>query len=230
MSPNTLFDHPLIDDLNARYWAELGGLRANILSLRMRRALSWLTRASKEKDDPDTVFALCWIAFNALYVEYHPSWQGHQEQQSFEAYFSKILQLDTEKAITRAIWSKFSGPIQSLLDNQYVYKHFWSHYNGVTGFQNWRRWLENDRRQVRADIADGGIEVALTKMFDRLYVLRNQIIHGGATWKSSVNRRQVEDGAAIMAFLLPLFIKLMMDNPNEDWGSKPYYPSTDFDP
>ena len=50
-------------------------------------------------------------------------------------------------------------------------------------------------------------------VFDRLYVLRNQLVHGGATWNSSVNRAQVRDGAAILGFLLPVFVDLMMDNP-----------------
>ena len=63
-------------------------------------------------------------------------------------------------------------------------------------------------------------------LFGRLYVLRNQLVHGGATWNGSVNRNQVEDSAKIMAFLIPLFIELMMENPAENWG-KPYYPVVD---
>ena len=60
-------------------------------------------------------------------------------------------------------------------------------------------------------------------VFDRLYVLRNQLVHGGATWNSSVNRDQVRDGTRILAFLVPLFIDLMMDNPDIAWGD-PCYP------
>jgi hypothetical protein len=55
------------------------------------------------------------------------------------------------------------------------------------------------------------------------YVLRNQLIHGSATWNSKVNRSQVKDGAAVLGVLLPVFINIMMDNPDHDWG-KPYYP------
>ena len=206
----------------------MGGHRGNVLSLRLRRSLSWLTPAVAHEDDPDSVFIFCWIAFNALYAEDPSGGQSDGEQQIFESYFSKILSLDAKKALTRAIWLKFSNPIQSLLNNQYVFQPFWNHYNGVEGNKNWHRWLEDRRRAVNDDIAKGNIEVALRTMFDRLYVLRNQMIHGGATWDGSVNRRQVNDGAAIMAFLVPLFIELMIDNPKEDWG-KPYYPSIDFD-
>lgn len=66
----------------------------------------------------------------------------------------------------------------------------------------------------------------LSELFDRLYVLRNQIMHGGATWKGSVNRPQVRDGARIMAFLVPRFASLMMSNPRIDWGP-PRFPVVD---
>ena len=61
-------------------------------------------------------------------------------------------------------------------------------------------------------------QYVLERLFDRLYVLRNQILHGGATWNGSVNRKQVGDGAAIMAFLVPAFVKVMMDHPGEALG------------
>ena len=63
----------------------------------------------------------------------------------------------------------------------------------------------------------------LSILFDRLYVLRNQLVHGGATWNSEVNREQVRDCAAILGCVLPVFIDLMMDHPEEDWPM-PHYP------
>ena len=79
-----------------------------------------------------------------------------------------------------------------------------------------------ERRFVRALRARDTVEV-LSRVFDRLYVLRNQLVDGGATWNSRVNRDQVRDGAAILAFLLPVFVDVMMDNPGEAWG-RPFYP------
>ena len=35
-------------------------------------------------------------------------------------------------------------------------------------------------------------------MFDRLYTLRNQLLHGGANWNSSVNHSQISQGVEIM--------------------------------
>ena len=62
----------------------------------------------------------------------------------------------------------------------------------------------------------------LAVVFDRLYVLRNQLVHGGATWNGDVNRQQVRDGAAILSFLVPLVLELMMDHPELELGDVLY--------
>ncbi|MFC6689464.1 hypothetical protein [Jhaorihella thermophila] len=80
-------------------------------------------------------------------------------------------------------------------------------------------------RFARALQANDAVSI-LSMLFDRLYVLRNQLIHGGATWNSRVNRAQIRDGAAILGFLVPVFIELMMDHAHEDWG-RPFYPVTE---
>ena len=51
-------------------------------------------------------------------------------------------------------------------------------------------------------------------------------MHGGSTWNSAVNRDQVKDGTQILAFLIPIFVDIMMDNHKSDWGL-PYYPVVD---
>ena len=66
----------------------------------------------------------------------------------------------------------------------------------------------------------------LSFVFDRFYVLRNQLVHGGATWNSDVNRDQVRDGASLLGCLLPIFVDLMMDNPQHEWPM-PNYPVVD---
>lgn len=72
-------------------------------------------------------------------------------------------------------------------------------------------------------LAEKNTAVVLSILFDRLYVLRNQVIHGGATWDSSANRNQVRDGAALLGCLLPVFVDLMMDHPDAEWAM-PMYP------
>lgn len=45
----------------------------------------------------------------------------------------------------------------------------------------------------------------------------------GQVRNSAVNRHQVRDGARILSFLVPVFIDIMMDHPDKDWGA-PFYP------
>ena len=58
----------------------------------------------------------------------------------------------------------------------------------------------------------------LSIVLSRIYTLRNQLIHGGATWGSSVNREQLRDCTNFMAKLVPLVIEVMMDHPETLWG------------
>ena len=110
-----------------------------------------------------------------------------------------------------------------LLENQYVYGPFWKFFNGAPGYEGWRQRFEDEQRRVRQALGSQDALTVLTILFDRLYVLRNQLVHGGATWNGSVNRSQVRDGAVLIAFLAPQFISLMLGFPTEEWGPA-YYP------
>ena len=135
----------------------------------------------------------------------------------------KLIELDKRQAIYEAIWKRFSGSIRMLIDNKYVFSPFWSYHNEVLGYDDWEDRFRKSKVHLHKALQNHDTRMILATVFDRLYVLRNQIVHGGATWNSSVNRSQIRDGHEILAFLVPLFIDLMMDNPDKNWGA-PYYP------
>ncbi|MCE2404708.1 MAG: hypothetical protein J4F43_06085 [Dehalococcoidia bacterium] len=196
------------------------------LSLRVHRTISWIGRAEMAHDDPDIAFACYWIAFNAAYAEDTEGSVEIRERDLIGGYFTKILKLDIERAIYEAIWDRFSGPVRLILKNRYVYQPFWKHVNGVEGYGDWEAWFEREQAHIGRALAQQETRLVLNLLFDRLYVLRNQIMHGGSTWNGSVNRSQVRDGAAIMGFLVPTFVQVMMDHPEEPWGTN-YYPVQD---
>ncbi|MFN6925021.1 MAG: hypothetical protein ACK4P8_05165 [Tabrizicola sp.] len=194
------------------------------VGLRVHRAISWIGRAEACEGDHDARFIFLWIAFNAAYAderEFQSMPLG--ERAAFLDYFGRLTALDAERRIYRAIWQRFSGPVRLLLENRYVFNPFWQHHNGMVGFEDWEDRFKASARSFANAFQAGDSARVLSFVFDRLYVLRNQLVHGGATWNSSVNRAQVRDGAAILGFLLPIFVDLMMDNPNADWG-RPFYP------
>ena len=213
--------------LEARRLATEGRLPDD-LGLRLRRSLSWLDRAEKEMSsgDHDAAFIFHWIAFNASYQKQHSPVGSPEspEREHFTEYFRRLISLDSEGAVYDAVWQRFSESIRVLLENRYVFQPFWNHLNGVPGYENWESRFAGSRRTIGNALARQNTEMVLSILFDRLYVLRNQLVHGGATWNGSVNRAQVGDGARIMAFLVPLFVSLMLDNPGEPWGAPRYPP------
>jgi hypothetical protein len=56
----------------------------------------------------------------------------------------------------------------------------------------------------------------------RIYTLRNQLVSGGATWGSKINREQIRDCVNLMGKLVPVILTTMMDYPNTLWGDACY--------
>ncbi|MYC60962.1 MAG: hypothetical protein F4X09_12330 [Gammaproteobacteria bacterium] len=196
------------------------------MALRTQRAISWIGRAEQAVDD-DGEFIFLWIAFNAAYADerdFQP--EPPKAKDSFKSYFGKVVTLDAEKRIYNAIWENFSRSIRLLMNNEFVFGPFWQYQNGIVGCKDWERRFRrelSDFNRIALKQSDEHTIKTLALLFDRLYVLRNQLVHGGATWDSKVNRNQVRDGAAILAFLIPVFVDVMMSHPGEDWG-QPFYP------
>ena len=186
---------------------------------RVHRSISWLQRAEKEHDDPDARFIFLWISFNSAYSVYDATDLGKiEERKRLKIFFKNLLKLDREEIIYETLWDNFPSQIRNILNNQYVYSPFWKYRNGVKGYDNWERMFRADKRSVAKALAAKNSIQILVNLFDRLYVLRNQLMHGGSTWRSQVNRSQVKNGADVLTILIPRFIDLMLDNDNEDWG------------
>ena len=219
-------DSPTHSDLKTKQRALRGYFPEN-MGLRVHRSISWIGRAENAEDDPDAQFLFLWIAFNAAYAD-EDEFQSVQpgERASFAGFFQKTVDLDAEHRIYDAIWESFSGPIRQLMNNKYVFNPFWQHHNGIDGYDDWEARFAASTRTFAEALRDRESARILSFLFDRLYVLRNQLVHGGSTWNSSVNRDQVRDGASILSFLMPVFVDIMMDNPGEDWG-RPFYPVVD---
>lgn len=200
------------------------------LALRTYRAISWWERAEREGDgkdcDLDVAFLLYWTAFNAAYareVTWKPSGPGGGgERADFEDYFGALLTLDRRSTIYEATFEHYYGSISALLDNEYLFSPFWKHANGRPGYAEWRKWFEGVKRLVRRAIEEQNTSRVLNFLFDRLYALRNQLVHGGSTWDSSLNRPSLQDAVRVLRLLLPRFLEVMLHDPGEKW-EPPYY-------
>lgn len=244
---------PLPDDVTyatlAMRWKDVDGTLPENLQVRIYRSLSWIKRAEGVAPDDDTAFILYWIAFNAAYAEGKPSRAVREdEKKRFRWYFSRIMPLDVDRVVSTTMRKpEFRSRIDGFLQNEWVFQPFWDYaFYGVKTYQDSQRKFNKDAKNAKEKLdgstsrrkrggkksPENDIVEVLCILFDRLYVLRNQLMHGGATWSSSKNRDQVRDGRELMAFLVPRFAYLMMNNPDPSdcWGSPPYPPSDPVHP
>ena len=208
--------------LKARHRAERDG-HDETLSLRLHRALSWLNRAEQLADDPDSQFIFLWIAFNAAYAADIDDSVRLSEQTLFRDFLRRLAALESgRQRIEDLVWQEFAQSIRALLDNQYVSPDFWKWHNGDIDEAEWMRRFATDRKQANSALRRQATLQVLGIALSRVYTLRNQLLHGGATWNGKVNRHQVRDCTRIMARLVPLVIEIMLDHPQAKWPKASY--------
>ena len=190
------------------------------LRLRIHRALSWLIRSEQDHTDPDLRFVLQWIAMNAAYAREFG--REETERTRAKAFLDTLVALDTQKRLHQALFQQFTGPIRTLIDNKFTFEPFWTAMRTHDASNRWEEGFANSKKAAFAAVMQGDTTKVLGIVFDRLYVLRNQLVHGGATWNSQVNRAQLTDAVAILGTLVPLIISVMMDHPAQDYGDALY--------
>ncbi|QBG35091.1 HEPN domain-containing protein [Litorilituus sediminis] len=193
------------------------------LALRVHRSLSWLDRAEQAEGDLDAQFIFLWIAFNAAYANEIDDHHRFTEQETFRNFIDRLCQLDEEKLLSDLVWKEFTGSIRVLLSNQYVFQPFWDFHNGKKSEQEWQSDFKTANAFAHKALGHKNTSAVLSVIFSRLYTLRNQTMHGGATWNSAVNRDQMRDAVAFMSKFVPSIVTIMMDSSEELWG-EPCFP------
>ena len=193
------------------------------LGLRVHRALSWLEKSEQAENDLDSQFIYLWIAFNAAYANEININRRVSEQETFRNFIERLCELDTDNQLSDFLWQKFASSIRVLLTNKYIFQPYWDYQNNKVSEEGWHAEFKSANAFASKALGRKQTSVVLSVIFYRLYTLRNQILHGGATWNSGVNRDQVRDATAIMQEVVPVIIKIMMDNYRELWG-EPCYP------
>ena len=191
------------------------------LSVRVHRSLSWLKKAETSTDDVDSAFIFYWISFNAAYSGVQTRTEFQTETTLFGVFFEKLLAADNNGQIYTIIWQRFSQEVKGILTNKFIYNGFWNEFLS-TNSSDWKQSFEKSKLVVNMALASEDCHKILSILFSRIYVLRNQLFHGNATWNSAVNRQQVADCSKLLAHLVPVFLMIMMNVPNEKWGQLNY--------
>ena len=135
------------------------------------------------------------------------------------------LKHGANRCIYDLLRDKFSGSVKALIENRYVFQPFWDGQRSLAhgnGDAQWAQRFERHKKNAFQYLAHARVTILLAEVLDRLYVLRNQVMHGGATFESKINRAQVRDGCNMLAMLMPVLVGIMLDAKDEDWGAIHY--------
>ena len=179
------------------------------IAFRTYRAISWVGHAERHVvDDIDAAFIFHWIAFDACYGTKDRT----KESLLMSRFFGELLRQDGAGAIYDIVWRQFAGPVRAIVGDPYCFQPRIDELSGQRSVPDWRAEFRRKHGEVMSAIRyPKRTMTTLVEVFDRLYCLRNQLFHGGAKWGSTRNRESMRAGQAIMAFLVPFFVDLMMD-------------------
>lgn len=196
---------------------------------RLRRADSWHRRSQEATIDTEK-FIFLWISFNAAYgADMTAAYldEKTREHDKFEDFLQQIVDRDEDGLLEDILWSRLSGLIRRLLNNQYVYYLFWHAVSDSPRARDWEERFQRDNNRVSDARKYRDVRRVLREVFLRLYTLRNQLFHGGATYATGWGGDQVRDGARLMEALLPVILEIMRadieTNPDSEvWGPIAY--------
>lgn len=192
--------------------------------IRIHRALSWMKKAEElPKEDIDLKFVSLWIAFNCAYGKELSQEEYFGEKVGYRDFLTVISDLDEEKILDKILWDRFSKSIKTLLENKFTYQPYWNYYNGDEKSADWESTFQNYNKKALNALMTQNTALVLNIVFDRLYTIRNQLFHGGATCNSKANRLQLHDGCEILSEIMPAIITIMLNHHDRDWG-RAYYP------
>lgn len=186
-------------------------------NVRLYRAVSWLICAEEQSKHPDLAFITHWISFNALYAAEADNLSPTAERERFRVFIRKLVTNDEDNRVYHILWEKYSGALRVLIENKFLFKFFWDHQRGQTSA--WEPGFLKANEAAQRYLSDRKVAEFLEIVLDRLYILRNQLFHGGATFRSGVNRESVKTGVRVLQMLVPVFVDIMMKHPGEEWGN-----------
>ena len=181
-------------------------------AIRVWRAMSWLERAEQATEVEDRFIAV-WIAFNALYGRLDDSHRAWGDREAMGTFLSAIWNLDTEGKIRRVLGRRQLAVLK-LVETKYLYDKFWSDPGS-----NHDHCLHKTVRDFLPRFGTHRMLPVLRTLFDRLYVMRNQVFHGASTKGSKLNRRTLIQSTGLLHELLPVMVEIMITSGIEqDWG------------
>lgn len=189
-------------------------------SIRVWRSLSWLERAEGfVPADTEGRFISCWIALNALYGRLDDQHRPWADRDALKTFITHIWHLDA-RAELRQILGHRQTAVLNLIEDPYLTIQFWENQSAPA-----IRQAKKDAKDAILAFQKPNRLPVLRLIFERLYVMRNQVFHGASTKGGKLNRRALQASATVLMDLLPAMLEIMIEyGICEDWGRVCYPP------
>jgi hypothetical protein len=201
-----------------------GNLTASTQSIidRVRRSLSWLLRAAELSDeDRPPRFVDLWIALNALYGQprYAKKFEP-REREDFMEFVQRLAELRSgQSQLSHLIGKKhFQVRAQELIQNKYLWNEWWG-----KELDKHRERSREGLLRFEKSLRNSDAVTCLFCLFERLLILRNQIVHGSSSASTRKSRDALYPAILLLEEILPEFIRLIVrEGHGTDWPPVPY--------
>jgi len=201
-------------------------MRDQSLEDRLQRADSWIqATAALRPDQMHESFIFLYIAFNCLYGR--RKYEGDETQigQDLAEFFKKILAMhdrDVESggAILKSAIAAARRDGAVLIRDKFLANRYWRGGSSVA----LQKQLNREASMVEEQLALGSYDLFLDLTFRRISVLRNQVMHGCATYGSrSYGQASLAKGLRFLNVMVPAFYELTKRYGHEvKWDPVPY--------
>ncbi len=192
------------------------------IRIRIHRTCSWLQRVEEIEPESasDTGLIFRWIALNSLYgIWDDDAGQPTPDREALESFLDMVAEIDREELLP-AILEEHRDLVMSVFDDEYLTTMFWKNPT-----ERQAKLARKTRFSANTWYLEKRYRLILDQVVGRIYFLRCQLIHGGATLGSKLNRDAVSRCATMLGHLLPAVVVIMIDHGvDEDWGPLCYPP------
>ena len=199
--------------------------REEDLRIRVHRACAALRQAERAESDgsadgEDASLVFRWVALNALYGDW--DWDRGMpagDRLSLDRFTSEVVRVDAKARLHRSL-EVHAADARVLLESPFLIDRFWSdgEWDQVRPRRGRARTFDEELRGAR-------VAAALHRTLMAIYFLRCQVVHGGATLGSGVNRVTVEPASRLLRTLTGQIIAVTMEHGLEmSWGELCYPP------
>ena len=174
---------------------------------RVHRSQSWLRKARNAKNvgtdkppDLDAQFVFLWIAFNALYGQPRYEVDG-REIIDFTRFLERIEELSREALAAELRHPDVEKHVEHLLQSPFL------------NIDCWRKWdragVRDRQRRIETARHTYDKQHPTVLVFQQLYTLRNQMLHGAATDGGRRNRESLKNAIPVLEVSVKTLIGLV---------------------